>query len=130
MKESRCKTLLLVASWAFFVVVFVGVWVMPAGRQSVTLGQLATKEPPAPLGRVYVSNCVGGIRDGRFMIYKAPVEFRYTVVFAFPNANETPETVFTGYCSGPVDHVVEGIPSDPPYVLVIDCRPVTPAERP
>jgi hypothetical protein len=124
-KESRIKTLLLVASWSFFAVIVVAFVVMPARVTNVTMGQLAMKEPPAPVGRVRITNGHGCILRGRHLVFLCPDPNRLTVVLAFPNAETATGTAFTGYCSGPVDHVVDGIPSDPPYVLVIDCQPVT-----
>lgn len=118
MKESRFKPLLLVASWSFFVVVFVGVWFAHPGRQSVTLGQLATKDPPTPLGHVLVSNCVGGTRHGRFIVFKSPVEFRYTVVFVLVSDAATEGTVFDGSCVGVRVTPMADCPCDPPFVLV------------
>lgn len=118
MKDSKMTVGLLVAACAGLILIVAVMVVNPDPPRRVTLGQLATKDPPVPAGLVKISNCVGGVRHGDFLVFEAGHVSRYPVVFSLTAGTTGETTTFAGSCAGVRVTPIDGCPCIAPFVLV------------
>jgi hypothetical protein len=99
--------------------------IIPGRTVQVTLGTLANKQTDLTGCRVIIVNCITGKRVGRFVYFDTTDDSRRCVVFALAATEVEPTvTTFRGYVVGVFDERIPGCDHDPPFLYVMDCRPV------
>lgn len=106
-------------------VVIIVVYCRDTSPKNITLGMLATATNDYSGRRVVIRNAGCGKRDGMFLFFEGASD-RHAVVFALSAEVEASRTTFRGYVIGIMDERVNGCPHDPPFLLVIDVKPMDP----
>lgn len=112
------------------IVVCVLVWASwPSRCAKVTLGTIANKQVDLTGCRLVIVNCIQGKRVGRSIIFEPPDDSRHCVILSLADAEVEPTiTTFRGYCIGVFDERVPECPHDPPFLYVVDVRPIAAAD--
>ena len=106
-------------------VVIIVIYCRDTSPQHVTLGMIANSANDYSARRVVIRNAGDWKRKGRFLIFDANATDRHDVVFALSAAEvEAGCTTFSGYVFGNFDERILDCPHDPPFLLVLDVKPV------
>ena len=106
-------------------VVIVVIYARDTSPKHITFGMLADTQNDYSGRRVVIRNAGSGKRIGRFLIFDTVDRTRHNVVFALSAAEvEAGCTTFSGYVFGNFDERILDCPHDPPFLLVLDVKPV------
>jgi hypothetical protein len=109
----------------FLVIVLFVIYIRDTKPLTATVGTLADKRNDFTGRRVVITNGGTGKRVGRFIFFDTADATRHCVVFALATTEVEPGvTTFRGYCVGIFDERVPECPHDPPFLYVMDVRPV------
>lgn len=90
----------------------------------VTVGTLADRRSDFVGRRVVIHNAGLGKRVGQFVFFDTIDGTRHCVVLALSGEVEPGCTTFRGYVLGVTDEKIMGCPHDPPFLYVMDVKPV------
>lgn len=108
----------------FVAVVIIIVYCWDSSPKHVTLGMLAYTANDYRGRRVVIRNAGNGKRDGRFLIFDCKSTDRYDVVFIVSPEVKPGVSTFEGYVFGIFEDRIPGCPHDPPFLLVLDVKPI------
>lgn len=107
------------------VVFLVALYIRPLAPRTITLGALSEQTSDLRGQRVVVTNAVNWSRRGRYLTFETDNPLRRRVVFILSVTEVDPGcTTFRGYCYGVFEEPILGCPHDPPFLLVMDVKPV------
>ena len=108
------------------VVIIVSVYlVCPSKPLRITLGTLANPQVDLSGQRAIIANCITGKRVGRYIVFDPPDDLRRCVIFSLADVEVKPTvTTFEALIVGVMDERIPGCDHDPPFVYVIQARPV------
>lgn len=109
----------------FLLVVIVVLYARDTAPKHITFGMLADTQNDYSGRRVVIRNAGNGKRSGRFMFFDTVDRTRHNVVFSFGAAEVEPGcTTFRGYVFGVFEERIPGCDHDPPFLYVMDVKPV------
>lgn len=92
----------------------------------VTLGHLAQNPRSFDGRKVILSNTGAGLAAGRYRWFPSLIGDRLPVVLILIDPFASCEGVnrYSGYCLGVCDDPIPGLPVKPPFVVILQARPV------
>lgn len=123
--ERVLTRVLAVFAGVFFVIIVV-LYCRDLWPVHVTVGTLSERNRDFTGKRIVIHNGGTGKQVGRYVFYDTIDPTRHCVVLALAGEVKPDVTTFRGYVVGVMEEGIAGCSHNPPFLLVIDVKPMDP----